>query len=74
MTSAPSTAVRLVAPEPAAVGSADVVLDATQEAAVETALAGDVTLVVGAPGTGRTTVATAVAVRAMAGGEGVRGV
>ncbi|MFE5291026.1 PD-(D/E)XK nuclease family protein [Isoptericola sp. NPDC056618] len=74
MTSAPSTAVRLVAPEPAAVASAGGALDATQEAAVETALGGDVTLVVGAPGTGRTTVATTVAVRAMTGRDGVRGV
>ncbi|MFE5311047.1 PD-(D/E)XK nuclease family protein [Isoptericola sp. NPDC056605] len=65
MTSAPLTAVRLVVPEPAGVASDDVVLDATQEAAVAAALGGDVTLVVGAPGTGRTTVATTVAVRAM---------
>ncbi|MFE5341052.1 PD-(D/E)XK nuclease family protein [Isoptericola sp. NPDC056578] len=67
MTSAPLTAVRLVVPEPAGVASDDVVLDATQEAAVAAALGGDVTLVVGAPGTGRTTVATTVAVRAMRG-------
>jgi len=63
-----------VAPARTDVASADVVLDATQEAAVETALGGDVTLVVGAPGTGRTTVATTVAVRAMRGDEGARGV
>ncbi len=45
-----------------------VLLDPTQEAAVEAALTHPVTLVVGAPGTGRTTVATEVAVRALAGG------
>nr|WP_233275942.1 UrvD/REP family ATP-dependent DNA helicase [Isoptericola variabilis] len=42
-----------------------VLLDPTQEAAVEAALARSVTLVVGAPGTGRTTVATEIAVRAL---------
>ncbi|SKC51024.1 UvrD/REP helicase N-terminal domain-containing protein [Krasilnikoviella flava] len=49
--------------------SAGVVLDATQEAAVAAALDGPVTLVVGGPGTGRTTVATTVAVRALEGGD-----
>ncbi|MEU2201761.1 PD-(D/E)XK nuclease family protein [Isoptericola sp. NPDC019482] len=74
MTSAAPPAVRLVVPEPAEVASADVVLDATQEAAVAAALEGDVTLVVGAPGTGRTTVATSVAVRAMCDDDGAAGV
>ncbi|MFI2103918.1 PD-(D/E)XK nuclease family protein [Isoptericola sp. NPDC019693] len=73
MTSAASPAVRLVAPEPADVVGAGVALDPTQEAAVATALDGDVTLVVGAPGTGRTTVATTVAVRALAGDGGTPG-
>ncbi|MGE9348116.1 ATP-dependent helicase [Isoptericola variabilis] len=74
MTSAAPPAVRLVVPEPAEVASADVVLDTTQEAAVAAALGGDVTLVVGAPGTGRTTVATSVAVRAMRDDDGAPGV
>ncbi|MGW8566895.1 PD-(D/E)XK nuclease family protein [Isoptericola sp. NPDC055881] len=65
MTSATLTAPRLVPPAPADVPEADVVLDPTQEAAVAEALQGPATLVVGAPGTGRTTVATAVAVRAL---------
>jgi superfamily I DNA/RNA helicase/RecB family exonuclease len=46
----------------------DVALDATQRAAVEAAAERPVTLVVGAPGTGRTTVATAVAVEALTAG------
>ncbi|MFP3713083.1 PD-(D/E)XK nuclease family protein [Puerhibacterium sp. TATVAM-FAB25] len=46
----------------------DVTLDATQRAAVEAAAERPVTLVVGAPGTGRTTVATAVAVEALTAG------
>ncbi|MFC7880073.1 UvrD-helicase domain-containing protein, partial [Isoptericola sp. NPDC057391] len=74
MTSAASPAVRLVVPEPAEVANADVVLDATQEAAVAASLEGDVTLVVGAPGTGRTTVATTAAVRAMRGEDGAPGI
>ncbi|MFE6969362.1 PD-(D/E)XK nuclease family protein [Isoptericola sp. NPDC057653] len=69
MTSAPLLAPRLVPPAPADVPEADVVLDATQEAAVGAALENPVTLVVGAPGTGRTTVATAVAVRALGSGD-----
>ncbi|MCK9792379.1 PD-(D/E)XK nuclease family protein [Isoptericola sp. 4D.3] len=69
MTSATPTAPRLVLPVPAEVTGADVVLDATQQAAVDAALEGPVTLVVGAPGTGRTTVATAVAVRALGRGS-----
>jgi len=65
VTSATTTAPRLVPPVPADVAAADVALDATQEAAVAAGLEGPATLVVGAPGTGRTTVATAVAVRAL---------
>jgi superfamily I DNA/RNA helicase len=76
-TSAPATASRraprLVAPHEstaagAAEGLGDVVLDPSQEAAVAAATEQAATLVVGAPGTGRTTVATAVAVRALAAG------
>ncbi|WP_370459447.1 PD-(D/E)XK nuclease family protein [Isoptericola sp. BMS4] len=61
---------RLVPPrDPAESGErTDVVLDPTQEAAVAAAADQPVTLVVGAPGTGRTTVATTVAVRALAAG------
>ncbi|GAA1973280.1 ATP-dependent DNA helicase [Isoptericola halotolerans] len=44
---------------------AGLVLDETQEAAVVAALRGAATLVVGAPGTGKTTVAREVAVRAI---------
>ncbi|MDO8144215.1 ATP-dependent DNA helicase [Isoptericola sp. 178] len=62
------TPVRLVPPAPAQSAGAGVVLDETQEAAVAEALAAPVTLVVGAPGTGRTTVAREVAVRAIRGG------
>jgi len=43
-------------------------LDESQAAAVETALARRATLVLGAPGSGRTTVACEIAVRALAGG------
>jgi superfamily I DNA/RNA helicase/RecB family exonuclease len=55
-------------PPSAAGDRGPVALDATQEAAVDAALTLPVTLVVGAPGTGRTTVATEVAVRVLAGG------
>jgi superfamily I DNA/RNA helicase/RecB family exonuclease len=57
---------RLVPPRQGAAD--DVVLDATQRAALEAAAERPVTLVVGAPGTGRTTVATAVAVEALTAG------
>ncbi|WP_277208847.1 PD-(D/E)XK nuclease family protein [Isoptericola croceus] len=60
--------VRLVPPAPAQTAGAAVVLDETQETAVATALAGPATLVVGAPGTGKTTVAREVAVRAITSG------
>ncbi|MEL7975741.1 PD-(D/E)XK nuclease family protein [Isoptericola sp. F-RaC21] len=73
MTSAPTLAPRLVAPPRADAPSSGVELDATQEAAVAAALGGAVTLVVGAPGTGRTTVASTVAVRALAGDDGAPG-
>ena len=49
-------------------GGGALTLDGTQEAAVEAALAAPATLVVGAPGTGRTTVAVEVAVRALRAG------
>ena len=54
---------RLVPPAPVA-GPA-VVLDATQQAAVEAARDAGALLVAGAPGTGRTTVAAAIAVQAV---------
>ncbi|WP_408003916.1 UvrD-helicase domain-containing protein, partial [Puerhibacterium puerhi] len=57
---------RLVPPRQGAAD--DVALDATQRAAVEAAAERPVTLVVGAPGTGRTTVATAVAVEGITDG------
>lgn len=56
---------RLVPPGADPDGTVAVIPDETQEAAVTAALAHPVTLVVGAPGTGKTTVATAVAVRAL---------
>lgn len=59
---------RLTPPGQSSGGSAPVRLDASQEVAVETALARRATLVLGAPGSGRTTVACEVAVRALAGG------
>ncbi|WP_344248481.1 PD-(D/E)XK nuclease family protein [Isoptericola hypogeus] len=59
---------RLVPPAAAGAPEPDVALDPTQEAAAEAALEHPATLVVGAPGTGRTTVATALAVRALAAG------
>ncbi|CAM3489545.1 UrvD/REP family ATP-dependent DNA helicase [Isoptericola cucumis] len=59
--------VRLAPPPPARDGAA-LVLDETQAAAVETARSAPVTLVVGAAGTGRTTVARSVAVEAVAAG------
>ncbi|PZR54991.1 ATP-dependent helicase [Xylanimonas oleitrophica] len=59
----PTAAPRLVLPAHAA--AADVVLDPSQRAAVETAASAPATLVVGAPGTGRTTVAATVAVEAV---------
>ncbi|WP_418277684.1 ATP-dependent helicase [Isoptericola jiangsuensis] len=63
----PQTAVRLV-PAPAQSAGAGVALDETQADAVAAALASPATLVVGAPGTGKTTVAREVAVRAVAAG------
>ncbi|MCK0117403.1 ATP-dependent helicase [Isoptericola sp. S6320L] len=60
--------VRLVPPAPAQTAGAAVVLDESQETAVATALRGPATLVVGAPGSGKTTVAREVAVRAIASG------
>lgn len=59
---------RLAPPGQSSGGSAPVRLDASQEVAVETALARRATLVLGAPGSGRTTVACEIAVRALAGG------
>jgi superfamily I DNA/RNA helicase/RecB family exonuclease len=59
--------VRLV-PAPAQTAGASVVLDETQERAVSAALSARATLVVGAPGTGKTTVAREVAVRAIMAG------
>ncbi|WP_407318747.1 ATP-dependent DNA helicase [Isoptericola halotolerans] len=64
----PSSSVRLVPPAPAQPAGAAVALDETQTAAVEAALEGPATLVVGAPGTGRTTVAREIAVRAIEAG------
>ncbi|GAA4736740.1 ATP-dependent DNA helicase AdnA [Isoptericola chiayiensis] len=63
-------AVRLVPPAPGPGPGGDVVLDETQQAAVDAASTGPATLVVGAPGTGKTTVAREVAVRQVrAGGD-----
>src|SRR5690606_38698742 len=55
-------------PAPAQTAGAAVVLDESQQTAVATALRGPATLVVGAPGSGKTTVAREVAVRAIASG------
>ena len=60
--------VRLAPPAPAQTAGAAVVLDESQQTAVATALRGPATLVVGAPGSGKTTVAREVAVRAIASG------
>ncbi|WP_240644130.1 UrvD/REP family ATP-dependent DNA helicase [Antribacter gilvus] len=65
-----TSSLRLVPPGPSPEGTGLVSLDETQAAAVEAALTHRATLVAGAPGTGRTTVATAVAVRAL--DEGAR--
>nr|WP_308424910.1 ATP-dependent DNA helicase [Promicromonospora citrea] len=68
MTPTLALAPRLAPPGQSSGGSAPVRLDASQEVAVETALARRATLVLGAPGSGRTTVACEIAVRALAGG------
>ncbi|PFG42383.1 superfamily I DNA/RNA helicase [Isoptericola jiangsuensis] len=60
--------VRLVPPAPAPRAGAAVVLDPQQQAALDAAAVEPVTLVVGAPGTGRTTVVREVAVRAVEAG------
>ncbi|WP_402464101.1 ATP-dependent helicase [Isoptericola aurantiacus] len=60
--------VRLVPPAPVPDGGVTRTLDSTQVAAVESGLSAPATLVVGAPGTGKTTVAREVAVRAVAAG------
>lgn len=68
VTPTPTLAPRLAPPGQSSGGPAPVRLDESQAAAVETALARRATLVLGAPGSGRTTVACEIAVRALAGG------
>ncbi|WP_423462318.1 PD-(D/E)XK nuclease family protein [Promicromonospora sp. MS192] len=68
MTPTPTLAPRLAPPGTVPGGAGPVRLDESQSAAVETALAHRATLVLGAPGSGKTTIACEVAVRALAGG------
>ncbi|MFD6444559.1 ATP-dependent helicase [Promicromonospora sp. NPDC060204] len=68
MTPTPTLAPRLAPPGTRPDGATSVRLDDSQAAAVESALSRPATLVLGAPGSGRTTVACEVAVRALTSG------
>ncbi|MFD7310221.1 ATP-dependent helicase [Promicromonospora sp. NPDC059942] len=68
MTPTPTLAPRLAPPGTRPDGATSVRLDDSQAAAVESALSRPATLVLGAPGSGRTTVACEVAVRALMSG------
>ncbi|WP_425414921.1 AAA family ATPase, partial [Promicromonospora kroppenstedtii] len=68
MTPTLTLAPRLAPPGTRPDGATSVPLDDSQEAAVESALSRPATLVLGAPGSGRTTVTCEVAVRALRSG------